>query len=195
MDINEYKKDVRENYQSDSDIFWRKAVSWSTFRAYSERSGCYKKPNRPSLVYRERLNSFLACIKDGNIESSFKKFHFKWHASLEKYRKEKSWGELQPYQINKLLDLSIKPLCARPEISQKRQKWFENNMNVPLDKYTLLYLKKMSLKYNDLIGKYPSMWDIDKGRLKYGEIQKEIKLICQKEYISPLKFELDWQKH
>lgn len=107
------------------------------------------------------------------------------------------WNEKEPdvkgmeyYHFAKLIDLLFKSVTRWKDLPKIRQEWYFANVNVPLDKYSLIALKEcvsdetireLRLKRN------PSMGDVESS-VHYQEIQSAIKTLIAP--FPPLLFDL-----
>jgi len=175
-------KAFRENLLSKIDIITR-VVDSSTIRAYRGN-----KKYKPLSIYRawawEVLNdnNYIGELITNN---NFKNLHDLTFSSFKEF-----WDFLEPenkippYKTNKIIDLFFKGISQYKKLLPERREWFFNNAHVPVDKYTLEYLRDYTNRFK--IGKNPSMGDLDK-KLNYSEIQEEIRNLCGEE--SPYLFE------
>lgn len=168
-----------------------KAVGNNTIRAY-HRGKHYSK-YKPMSIYRYWAQEFLKENLGFIIEcSDFTQLHNKAHNDLKTlWEKEDGIKEELPfYSIAKLIDLTFKLLPCWKKLPEDRQKWYLNEVHVPLDKYSLGFLKKHSEKFSKDIPSNASMGFIGKDQEKYKEIQNEIKKICYVCEIPPIVFDL-----
>ncbi len=164
-----------------------KVVDSTTIRAYTGN-----KKYKPLSIYRVWAKETLANEKKCEIIKSwsdFKKIHDYFHDDFKKFWLKVEGKKLMFYKINKIIDLFFKGIAEWDELENERRIWFFNNANVPIDKYTLKYLRTHthSAEIKRKIQKNPSMGNIGNKVKLYDTIQKEIRKLCNGE--APYIFE------
>jgi hypothetical protein len=162
------------------------SVTSTTFRSFREN-----KKYTPSSVFQFWAHNYLA--KPDLKKELLKRIDFS-KIRQEAYRDltetwKKDGGSVKFYQYNKLIDLFFKHLTLWNEIDEETRNWIYENSYVPLDKWTLLELKKHTKEFD--IPNNVSMNFITK--VNYPKIQNEIKKLCKE--IPVMTFDLyAWDK-
>ena len=138
-------------------------IDGSTFRAYR------KFKIGPSVVYRDwamLMMEDLVPFKAIKSRDDFLELHIRLQKSLDKFWYNKQKKRLSVAQRNKIIDLFVKYVGASNHI-----KPLIKYGNVPLDKFSLLFLKKLT--YGVVISDKPAMGDI-KNLETYNVLQEII---------------------
>ena len=162
-------------------------VGGNTYRAYGsfvdkekKTTGAKQKGWTPSRIFQSWVNGKFKNLKLRHT-NNFEKLHNAARESLVTYwrlraRKAKKVLPCFPY-ASKLIDLHFKHLIWHPIVIGKgRREKLSKAVYQPLDKYSLICLKKFNVTLK--IDKNPKMGSV-KSEKQYLHLQEEIRCICK----------------
>ncbi len=161
------------------------SVQGSTIRAYEETS-----THEPLSLFREWSSVYLKTeFEDFNSCKDYEVFHQKMVRSLSSFWFESEQIALPDYRVYKLVDLLGKKLPHWIELSENQRFFYLNHVHVPVDKFSLGFLRQKSVIYEDRLKGNESMgWLKKTGMDEYPAIQAEIRKICGE--MPPIVFDL-----
>jgi hypothetical protein len=193
MDINQV---LKENSNRLSETFLKNSfdtiplieycAGTSTIRAFHKSKG-YSIKYKPLSIFRYWAfdylndNQIILNIKSTN---NFKKIRSDALKNLIEFWTINDGGKPEFYQFNKLIDLLFKCLPLWMKLDTTTKLWLFNNVNVPLDKFSLDLLRRCNEKLN--IPKNASMNYVTSRN--YNKLQVEIIKLCNEH--APILFDL-----